>query len=466
MTAKRMVARKTAVAEKKAPKKTVTKKPVVVKVTPEPEPLPEFAGKFDLHIGQAKGGEASFPIRWCMNPALIDFIKKMGIRNIHILFLTYQNGIEIRDQRKLCRIDEVLDYFTFYRAGKQTVCAHLLWPKNRPINPSCFDKGLFEYLSANTYRTIMHIDLIVESPPYNPNTINQTFCTENHFEVVIGPKAEVEVDIASEFFAQEPPRWLASIAKLGHETPPIDACQFRRRLMANIIFSPVILLLLVCLNILKLGWFSFLLLRGIRGLNWDWITDFAHYTEDWNMAYNSHKWYGLKDPDRFFFIRDRDGHSRPLWFMWLAPICLVPSIALVSVAVGKAYDIGTAIIAGVTFWAGITIILLVLNQLNKLMDRLVIFLSTSNNAWVKGLVASYKVFHQTVQDNRLKLEEEAEAERLNKERQEEESLFNLLTCTPEAAENVSVSFLPKERRTVRLYFLNFKASVCKPFARR
>lgn len=476
----------------------------------QPKAPPKFPGTLDIHIGQTKSGQAMFPIRWCLSRDLAECFKAQDISNLYILFIVSKDGKELRDQRSFYPIGKILDYFTFYRPGKHEVKAWLFW-----MQPHSDVKGIEKAIQEEVIRGVNpRMETLEEIDRGERKNCLEYYMLGACRHIEFGPSATVDVDIAADFFAK-PSGWLLKFANIGYEGKPRDECQYRRRLMFTAALSPFYLIGLLISTAFRVTYFGILICRGVRDLNWGWLADIFQALKFYE-AYDNRKWpYGLRDTERFIFKHDSRGNRRPLWFRLLAPIYFLLFIlvygAIRSLAISfengywEPHDLESTFFSQ----AGqglivIPLLVLALYICTKLLKAILFLVSTSlrllflvlslftpvlkkltgkGQPLLQATAAAYQAFRSSHREEKARKKKDAEvafqlkereaekqkvvdkAKRLQAAKEAQVRLYEQLTCPASGVTTVSVLELPKERRTLRLYFLAFKSAVCRPFAR-
>lgn len=155
---------------------------------------------------------ATVVLRWCIDKAVYDQLKKWEIEAPYLLVVIYNEHSWRRSEHFLVPLSQMTEYFQLRYPGENKIFATIVWDNAEG------HKGLWKkYIQRvnNSYNT----DLVycAGSDPY-----------------VIPPdpsleKAELDIVVPQGLFAQEPPEWQKRWVNLWFETRPKDQCQFRKR---------------------------------------------------------------------------------------------------------------------------------------------------------------------------------------------------------------------------------------------
>ncbi len=245
------------------------------------------APDFELFVGD-KGGEiinGDVPIRWCITQEYIKKLEDEGIYDPHVLIASFAPRQKDEDEnyyvemdRKLIPLTELMTYLRFYRAGKSKIYALIL--DGSSGRGELYDfyirrrNGKFNEL-ISTYSDSLHDDL--------PNVV----------------KALYEfVEIPAGVFGKEPSPWMKWYVNLWHEFngKVLDECHYRRRWMIAFGFKWMLVipftLILIAGRLATSGflalsgyWKKVNILRSFRpfkypDIKWNIITDRIDIVDD------------------------------------------------------------------------------------------------------------------------------------------------------------------------------------------
>lgn len=396
-----------------------------------------------------EAAEAVMPLRWCVTPDTLAELKNRGAINAHLLLVVIHDDDEV--DRHLVPLGQMMDYVEFQRKGKHTVFGTIVWHEEGNVFylrkmlaagnfDSPFNTGrLQDYETREVVERLLPRELDAGEPLYTDYHIRHLDLTALH------------VVVPAEFFAKEPPEWEKRWVNLWFETKPRDQCQFRRRrFAAYTIQPPLVLFWLVARTLFQVIAGTFLVLAGMRRV------DFRALTHPWTYSVDD-LWSDVEKGNSVF-LRERSGKRRAL--LWWA---FTPLAWLIVFAGAMAGNLITA--TGIPWW-----LLAVAAPLALIVPAAVITVGF----WLLvvafgGAVSLYgRIFRRETSDEReRRVAEERrrreEAARLAFEREHARYLAAIACDGPVA---VNLKALPKQYRTVHLRFLDLKARVCRPFALR
>lgn len=170
---------------------------------------------FELVVGDPSGEilNGDVPVRWCVTPSLVKEMEDAGMIDPHVLVMTYRkkNGHEMH--RQLVPITDLMTYARFSKAGEMGISAWI-------INGAIGRKRLHEDFTARLvgeHRTSL-ISRYDGTPNESIGDISFAYCG-------------VDVIIPDGVFGKEPSPWVKWFANLWHESRPVDECSFRRRMI-------------------------------------------------------------------------------------------------------------------------------------------------------------------------------------------------------------------------------------------
>jgi len=365
----------------------------------------EFA--LELNVKSRAPQAPTVEVGWCLLPGTVEYLHKQGVIDPYILLIAIdERGQEMRE---LHQVRKGMTFWTFTRPGKVTLHAMIVFSsigEGRPLQ--------FLTRHGNGY------DVTIFLHDQELRNLNR--------DGIFG-HSEVELVLDEKCFAKEPPAWLKRWVNLAHRGRAEDECHFRKRAIfaftiqpwAALVYYTVKVITMVCLglwHVVVLGntKVNFLAIWPIIGVEW---TATAPYNK---TSFWLHPW------------------------RWqISPIALVAYAFIATVLSGvtgssPAADLPRLI--GIGIVCGYVLILLV-------------YCSVAYEAW--------QIKNPKYADAGKRLRE-AEARRAEQARRMQEEL-DYLVCRGGIPRAVSVSSLPRERRTLDLRFAALKAKLCRQFAR-
>lgn len=248
---------------------------------------------------------------------------------------------------------------------------------------------------------------------------------------------KVTINVPEELFAKEPPRWLSTWVNAFYESDkPCDECHFRRRFTFAFTIQPFLVLFLIFFRFLAA---VTLVLSGFAGVNFKPV---IHPLED----DNSDVWFEPFpiDEDSSYLVKERNlgKHHFKTWFL-LSVTPLVPIAFLVLFLIlSLKSDPALAHIERLRLIAIVT----------AKVEMVLIAGSALFQAFLMGIAAVIN-----------KMSADIKKAALEKPPTYGYLIEQLLACNGDFSPDLKS--LPSERRTINLYYKDFKAKVCKPFAR-
>ena len=377
--------------------------------------------------GNLESAEPVLAVRWCLERSEIEYLKYKYAEDIHILIIIkyegnlehYENNL---DEGDLVPIGQLMAYLNFRKPGNHTVYAKVIYSSD-------IKKTKRDILIKQSHTQYRYRLLSIDGHSWWENPIID-YASFTHIE------AEMDVSIPKEHFPAEPPLWLKSIVNYGHEFPAVDPCMFRRRLIYCLPKLPLFGAWAVITTLLRLVIALVATFLGFRGVNWKAV--FRPWADSIEDVVNG---TSLKTN---WFVNDKYGEERPIWFTLLNPIIMFIVIN-VCVGLGK-----------------ILILLIKMMAIKPIIAAFVgvgIVVISTILYFVISKIIERKLQMETGEYYRIKR---------NQEEHRLEDWYNELSqtigckTTPIRAD---VSDLPKRKRSVQLRFLKIKARVCKPYAR-
>lgn len=387
-----------------------------------------------LIVDNPEVAEAVVPVRWCVKPSVLEQLRDREIQNPYLLLVSVRlskHDAILSEERRVISLAQSMDYVQFNAPGKWRIYAILLENEAKDYTVKKNIKDIF--LDVRRDRSWRHLLF-----GWDLGLRWRTIAT-----------GSVNVNVGPEFFALEPAQWEKSWVNMFFEGEARDQCHFRRRkFFAYTLQGPIMLLLAsiiaVCVWLPKCLWAILLWLHG--------------YRVNFSLLFRSPLYYGFADlwkenKNRTYyascFLTKKDGSPRP-WGIIFMPVILGSFIGIVLLIAKLSYLSFLAVFVMVTVAlvkasAIIGVFLLVIWILNKI----------SPSFYEKSVKEKYeKEYELTL---RKKQQKTLAFDRIYQ--QLKLDLWCNMKIRPELKD------LPKHRRTIYLRFQEFKAKVCKPFAR-
>lgn len=376
---------------------------------------------------------ATVPVRWHIHADLVDKIGKRGFTNPYLLLVVrhlqpYDYGSHVRGIDRtntsayIIPLTQELQYVNFMRPGQNEIAATIV-----------------DITKDNSQ--------VVREWKHNPTEIDldkegKPDWRLSHYNVrAIHTGAVVAVEVPREMFAPEPKLWQKKLVNSFFPTRENDQCHFRKRLIGAF---------LMAIPIQILG----LVLRPIIAL---WVLYFGFRKVKWSRFWDVNPFGLVKDRskgayDGTWWTRDKEGRRRSGWWMFMSP--LVPIVAFAAPAVTfsifSIHNHDSKPIVDWGWWQTVVIV-----------DVLIILAIASILLICLLLVAT-----DTALDRRKARRAKADATTPTASATDQKRLFEELHAMAINRDTrVSLSALPKRKRTIVLRFYDFKAQVCRPFAR-
>ncbi len=399
-----------------------------------------------LWVEKQTGAEARIPLRWCVDKETVDTIKERGVTP-YLLIVVVTDGKEYK--RKLVPLDQMMEYISFRNPGINTV------------NAACVCNRVLEVMDINE-----HKEYHVRFHPSDEGEINFSFLEDNYLcNISVMAQASVRIDVAQEFFAPEPPRWLLRWATHYWGTPLTDQCDFRKRIIFSFTVQPFLVFVSSCIEALALCFVEivafasalFLLSLGMRNIQWgyviwpwnewpwekDFLKEFPRLHNIWEQCFYK-KGHGWSEGSGSIFIRDRTGKQRTfgLVFLPFMPLILLGFFCIILFAMWLSGGWRGWPIAGIDTVVMATIfsmISLIMYLLEKVDEH-----------------CADTLRNRPPKEEKLVPKKETRVVR-------PELDWEAIVCDG-APSSYSVKSLPKPKRTFHLRIEEFKQRVCRPFA--
>lgn len=366
------------------------------------------------------------PVRWCLTKDEIALVRQEAT-NPYMLIVATRNTVEVA--RVLVPLEQMMDFVHFRQPGSHRVQAVVVWG-----SPSADVEKYF-------------LDLRRRGE-YSENVVDYRGQIRTDFDTGIhqfGSRAELEASISPEFFAQEPAEWERSWVNFFFGSPAVDQCHFRRRRIFAYTLQPLIfiaLLIAMYLTVTLLTFFG-LVLKVPRNAG-------KILEKYWNQIRHpldsdfSDLWTVIRDGDSVF-ATDKDGKVQPGYIRFLKP-WLVLTFSAASFLLGG--------ITKVVLWE------LGFEWWKELSWFGAFLVGAGLAAGLIGTIAAIYLAWRAYFDQQIAEWRKAARAELEEERRRH---LTLLACDIAGAARLGA--IPGELRTIHLRFEDFKARVCRPFAR-
>ena len=409
-------------------------------------------------------GNPTVPIRWCMEPEDLAYLKERKAQEVQVLLaIVYQNG---QEDRQLLPLESTMTYVSLRYPGKAKVLAKLFWyyyPEDAKTPSKRLAKLKEFFLERSSRRNYQHEIVTGYCNDRENLHIRDEFSRlPGHFSG--SPSAELDIDVPKDYFAPEPKEWVKRWGNLIWPYPPIDQCEFRRRKIFAFTLQPIGVLAwlfgrAVAAFVLALVG----LLCGFRGIDWSviWHPWRTSLRDTLNEQEDKH---GHPHMCSVFF-HDEKHKDRSLKWLLVNPIVVGLVIGLMlliahllKMSVWKMLGIILAFLFHAFFsWvfviaAVISAIIIAMFFGAKRMGRTGLFYS-----WGKRILDWYWA--------RVKRKDQEWLAKRDAYRNQLDAIYKEMQCSMTSIPWIpKLAALPKERRTLRLYYLDVKRRVCKPFA--
>jgi hypothetical protein len=378
--------------------------------------------------------------------------------------------------RFIVPLEDQMRYISFRRPGTNVVHATIMWPKSddsvKKVLTKRFDDGRYradllekeQPRVAQLHHRLKQLSTERENAYYHGDEeggerlqaqmdqvrtkISVLQRREKHEHIIrydydsldrVEQEAQLEVLVPGEMFAKEPSRLMSWLGTVHWSSQPRDQCHLRKRALITVGTGPLVLVVMAMVlagaEIVQLVVIGALLFVGKRNINFGVLKDPLVSPKEAQWQVKPSRWIKRKVTESGGYTHYRDRHV--FWFL------VNPPMILLCVGVGLVFFAITDAV-----WP--------------------VILGACSVLWF-GLAASLGAFLAGGPLARLnKRREEAVRKLLQEARQraleERNRELEQLACSGVSRE-VSLSALPRNRRTVVLRFQNVKAKVCRPFAR-
>ena len=286
----------------------------------------------ELLVSGCSGQSSRIPVAWRASTEILDYLKEKKIpMSRAFVTLSIFNEKDREVNRYFAPLKQALEYVDFYESGKHKIRA-AVWYTRSQKSDSQISRFVCERLNSISYRhDIFHFtnkevlsrlameldnEVVYLEPLYiNKKSVEYDVTGDNGQvsksvrEVDVYDTDTVEVEVAKEFFAKEPPPWRKKWVNYFHESPARDQCHYRRRAIFAFSVQPFLMLAWVVSVILVRAFRGFFaLLCGMRGINV--VNVFRPFACD---LYDVCRWEGNTS---IFFHKENMSLRHPaIWFM-------------------------------------------------------------------------------------------------------------------------------------------------------
>ena len=396
---------------------------------------------FEIHIPDPNVQDGSAPISWCMHPSFVEELTKNDVKDPYVYIIVTPCADEhrvVKERRYAVPLRTMMAYVEFGSHGVNHVFAFVASEQEREkfLEGNQYSRWGKHYIGTSTWR----------SPEEGEDLRIRLYENkENQFGAT-----RIMVTVPEGVFAKEPPVWLATWVNWLFSLPPIDSCEFQRRMYGVALHVQVLLFLLVY-GVRLTGYVVMkLLLMGnvsarplLHPLTFN-VDDLEDGTEG-----------------KFHFL-PRKWLKGKAWAFWYLPSTPFAAVVVAVIARLAGFDYLSSLVRGVGFSVAWAVFISVVALASKGWAMLREKLSPTESGKRK--------YEMAVQ------EKEALWLRKEQERQEElealywyrnPSVVAPLVCTSEAPRKplTRVADLPPELRTFDLRLAEYKAGSCKPYAK-
>lgn len=431
------------------------------------EPSGGTAPLFRLTVERTDGADANLPVRWCLSKEALAELQRQEARDPHLLIVVAREtgstelGQKLEEVRRLLLpLDRGLDRVVFPRAGNYRVFAMVVWSRNGE--------------PAKRW-TEMHDRLLAKGHTGSGSAYIRNFVNGEEFQgkkVFLRPDsvlhtldhaAELHISVDERFFAEEPSKRLAWYVNLMCEGKPRDECHFRKRLLwAFGIKWLLVLIWCVLAGIIRTAYALFLALIGRRNIN---LRPIWH-PFGWSVAdVDGNEEHKIPDSRGYWTQTTRKGEPRRLLFFLSATPLLW---ALYAGAAWYLWQERSRFrLLGEIDWGFFPIFLAgVAGTFIVMFFALVLIFRSAEKNYRAG--EDERARRKTAKENaaisRKKGRDYRELARFYRERLQPLACPEGLSERPAGARpKVTRATLPPTHQTVRLWFSDLKAGVCKPF---
>lgn len=419
-----------------------------------------------LRVDNPEQADASLPIGWAITENTKRQLEEKGVKRPWVLFSIVRNDPEVsidlgaETHRQLVPLEKLLTYLPFKMSGSHVIYAIIVWItddaetdeeelllKNRLLSKSgdMYTYCLYQYRPHNKDGIVQLNELTGRSIPlgYGFNHTHKYFM----FDI----DASIEVNIGKEFFAKQPPKFLANWVNGGWRNQPKDQCEFRARMIYAFTLKPVLWVFIFLILYLVVRP-TIILYRMLHGLK---LFMFAQRF-DWKPIFHPKKMrVEQMDPPRIgnnFILTKKNGGDRSWFFLFLHPLFVLFATGILAWAIVCREVIASWNWSAILPWAGGIVLFIIL----------MCFLA------FKEEQSSKPLSDEQILKRNMKKTKNEERRRMRQTTITEKRRVALEAAVYRLESGhiaTQLRELPKNRQTISLRFKGFKARACRPFAR-
>ncbi len=426
------------------------------------ETKPPQGALLQLKTEQRPEGEvdATIPVRWCIQPALIEELKQRGFKKPELLLIVrtalrithsedYTEVIWTDTSRVILPLDQELQYISFMRPGANQVVAYIL-------DMSKAKKPFFEHVLAGG------------KGDYNVSSLaweDGTFPSNLEGVPVMDVSSTLDVEVPAEMFAPPDAEWAKTLVNRFFFTKPLNQCHFKWRLMGSVAWLPFFMFFG---TLFKIGSFVVASFCGLRmhktGIASLWHPFSGQWAAIWTDSEESSIWFHKKKKNDQRHSRRREFPAPTIMlnpFTLLSLPAIVFAIGQLTEQVGQGEQEHTVKLISWGWWQTVLIV-------DGLLLGLVTLILAINGIGFGLLALRDKLTDNPVQrakrDEKFKKKQSKEDAR---QRTTQEAILHELesmVCGPMNS-GVSIEALREDKQTMRLRISRYKSRHCRPYAR-
>lgn len=397
------------------------------------------------------------PLRWCIGKSTAALLAGEHSRQRGhwvVLSVVHERAGEV--DRRVVKLEKMMEYLQFHRAGRHYVYAALVQSPAGDLSGEQRVK-LLDRDSPRSYSRPLFVDIDGERLLYKPQFLEQGL------SLTLICHTSIEVVVPEQFFAKEPSprmiRWLHWFLR----TPAPDQCALRRKAIFAFTLQPILAIpwllakyvLFPPLSIgVNLAWAILATLLGIRpnrqGYGVDWSQVFRPFRGNlksvWDGDFKPGEGAGISGGS-FIMFKPNGNKYRSRW-RWL----LLPLAHTLLFAAGFSMVFFRGAGLSKSALSGLAVVLA------GLLGAVVVLSVSTTLAAVRRRRKSRGVLRRV---ETARVEEERQATLQQAREEQVRVALQRLSCEVVPLE-VSVYALPPERQTIYLHFMRLKARVCLP----
>ncbi len=389
---------------------------------------------FEIHVPNTNVQDGSAPISWCVTPGFVEELSAANVADpyVFIIVTPLEGHAEVKERRYAVPMGSMMAYVEFSGYGKNRVYAFVAAQSERRkfFEPLSYSRWMRRYVYQSYDDDVLRLI---------PDCAGRTW---------------IDVMVPENAFAKEPPEWLAAWVNWRYDLPPIDSCEFQRRLygfaahIQFVMFAVLMAIRVVIYTVMKLSLIENVSAQPI-------LHPLRHDLAD------------LEDKANGEFVFLPSKWLKVNWAIWYLPS--LPSIMLLlTIFLWPLTGIALALSFSAEWalgWAVLVTSIALVVKAWRLLGRKIRPRSNSEDMLRSARLQAKKAERLAHRDATRNRAIEEEAQRLYWYKSAE--AVAPLICTPDKpkAPLTSVADLPSERRTVWLRIAEYKASSCRPYAK-